>query len=300
MAAKEDLCRLVNLLSTEECEVLLKTIDRVTVGERYWEDDIATYYNEYVKTRHRDIDRDPSLVPAVPVSDGIFSPVPVVKGYPLAERVILPEHGQLGKGLTEILERRRSQRDYTGDSISLSELSTLLKHACGITGSIKAYGYERLPLRTFPSAGGLQAPEVYIIVQAVEGLRSGVYHYHAINNALEVVKQGDYRSLLVQIALDQPQIEKAAVVFAVTGSYERLRWKYGPRAYRYMCMDAGFLSENLCLAGQAMELGVCAYAGFIDDMLENFLGVNGQDEVALLLLSVGVANSRHSGTGGPR
>ena len=74
----------------------------------------------------------------------------------------------------------------------------------------------------------------------------------------------------------------------LTGYYDRLRWKYGERAYRYMCMDTGFLAENLYLAAEAMGLGACAIAGFIDDAVEKLLGVDGKSEVVLLLATVGV------------
>jgi hypothetical protein len=37
-----------------------------------------------------------------------------------------------------------------------------------------------------------------------------------------------------------------------------------------------------------MGLGVCAIAGFMDDAIEQFLEVDGRNEIALLLTTIGV------------
>jgi SagB-type dehydrogenase family enzyme len=90
------------------------------------------------------------------------------------------------------------------------------------------------------------------------------------------------------LSLGQQEREGAAVVVLVTGCFERLRWKYGERGYRYMCMDVGYVGQNLNLIGDAMDLGVCAIAGLMDDAIEHFLAVDGRNEMALLLTTVGV------------
>ena len=131
----------------------------------------------------------------------------------------------------------------------------------------------------------------YLSIQAVEGVDPGIYHYHPVDHALERIKPGNHGSALRNLALDQPWVETAAVVMIITGFYERLRWKYQARGYRFMCMDAGFLAENICLTAQALSLGACAIAGFIDDALETLLGIDGEDEVPLLLISVGTPAS---------
>jgi SagB-type dehydrogenase family enzyme len=184
--------------------------------------------------------------------------------------------------------RRRSRRDYSGASISPSQLSALVHYACGITGFAPAYRFTELPLRSFPSHGGLQAPEVYLSVQAVDGLPPGIYHYHVISHALESINPGNHSQRLCALAFNESYVESAAVVFLITGCYERLRWKYGERAYRFMCVDTGFLGENLYLVAEALGLGACAVSGFAQDAVEKLLSIDGKNEVALMLLTVGV------------
>jgi SagB-type dehydrogenase family enzyme len=290
MSAKAELQKLVDVLSEYECQHLLSAVQDVADGERFWEHDMGLVYNEHVKARYFNVSRNmSSVIPAGPVGEeGLFIPVTIVKSYGEAPRIELPPPEHLDQPLSETLRQRRSRRDYTGASISPVQLSTLLHHTCGVTEFVVGYDYTRLPLRTFPSSGGLQVPEVYLSVQAVSGIDAGLYHYHPVDHVLECLKLGDHGPVLADVALGQPYLETAAVVFLLTGYYERLRWKYGERAYRYMCMDVGFLGENLYLAATALGLGVCAIAGFIDDAFEKVLEIDGEEEIPLLLTTVGV------------
>jgi SagB-type dehydrogenase family enzyme len=286
--ARDEIRLLLDTLSDYECEHLLSSMGNVAAGERFWEAGIGTVYNEHVKTRSSHNPNN-DVIPIIPTDGtGIFAPIPIVKSYPGAEAIDLPLIQSVDAGFVDTLSRRRSRRDYSGGAVSMATLSTLLQHTCGVTGFTRGYGYSRLPLRSFPSCGGLQAPEVYISIQAVEGVPSGLYHYQPLRHALELMRTGNHGPTIGAIALGQPYVETAAGVFLISGYFERMRWKYGERAYRYMCMDVGFLAENLYLVGEALGLGVCAIAGFIDDAVEQLLGIDGQDELALLLATVGV------------
>jgi nitroreductase len=52
-------------------------------------------------------------------------------------------------------------------------------------------------------------------------------------------------------------------------------------------MDAGHICQNLMLAATALNLGCCPVGAFFDDEVENLVGVDGHEEVALYLASVG-------------
>ena len=75
--------------------------------------------------------------------------------------------------------------------------------------------------------------------------------------------------------------------FVFTAVPERNTVKYRDRGYRYICMEAGILSENLALAAHAMGLGSCAIGAFIDAEVEAVVAVDGKREVALLAVCVG-------------
>src|SRR5262249_52666619 len=133
---------------------------------------------------------------------------------------------------------------------------------------------------------------VYVSIQGVLGTPAGLYHYHPGDGVLESIRTGKHGAVVRSFALDQAFVENAAAVFFFTGCFRRMGWKYGDRAYRYMCMDIGFLGQNLYLVGEALGLGVCAVAGFIDEEVERFLGVDGRDEIALLMATIGVIGGK--------
>jgi SagB-type dehydrogenase family enzyme len=288
--AREELAQLIEGLSATECDRFLRLVNNVAAGERYWEAEISTFYNERVKIRS--VSSSAVLqfaAPAAPESEqGVFAPIPIVKSYRGAERVPLLPPEPLPAAIGEVLSKRRSRREYSGQSMSVQQLSTLVYYSCGVTGRTQGYGYVQLPLRTFPSCGGLQVPEVYLSVQTVDGLAPGLYHYHPIDHVLELMRLGHHGAQLRAMSLGQPQLETACLVFLVTGCFDRLRWKYGERGYRYMCMDTGYLGQNIYITGEAMGLGVCAIAGFSDDGVEELIAVDGCNETSLLLSTVGV------------
>lgn len=284
LCAKEELHHLVDLLSDYECMNLLRVVRDVATGERFWEGDSGLLYNEYVKLRFFRVGN----VPAAPAVDPkAFVPMCITKSYSGAQRVSLPQPSALTGLLQETLMRRRSRRDYQDSAIRLGQLSALLYYGCGVTATVPAYGFNNLPLRAFPSHGGLQSPEVYMVARAVEGLDTGIFHYEPRSHSLELLQRGDYGNRLRALAFGEEYIAQAAVTFLVTAVYDRLRWKYGERAYRFACMDVGFLGENLYLVAEDLGLGACAVSGFAQDAAEQLIDVDGKQELALLLLTVG-------------
>jgi hypothetical protein len=72
-------------------------------------------------------------------------------------------------------------------------------------------------------------------------------------------------------------------VLALTGILERTAWKYGARGYRHLFWDAGTMLANLLelAPGEARVL-----TGFVDDEVNKVLGVDGEEEAALVLLQL--------------
>jgi len=100
------------------------------------------------------------------------------KTYSQAKQIALPDpSGYGGPTLEETVQARRSRREYAGQSLSLEGLSRLLYAAQGITDP-------QTQLRAAPSAGALYPIEVYLAVQDVTGLDSGIYHYAVQTHAL--------------------------------------------------------------------------------------------------------------------
>ncbi len=202
------------------------------------------------------------------------------KPYPDAARIPLPEPAPFTMPLEEVIDRRRSVRDYRNSPLTLAELSALLHAAQGITEPT-------YPKRAAPSAGALYPLETYVVVHSVQGLEPGVYHYVVRGHALEQVVRGDKRREVALACLDQEHALTAGVVFVLSAIFQRERWKYQGRAYRYILLEAGHVGQNIYLAATALGLGCCAIGAFYDDLLNRLLGIDGEEEAALYVLTVG-------------
>lgn len=207
------------------------------------------------------------------------------KTYLQAEKFDLPSPPiDQGLSLAKTIETRRSKRDYLNKPISLVNLSQLLYLGLGITNSHRE-------LRSAPSAGALYPLEVYPVVYRVEGLPEGIYHYDIRNHKLEQLKAGDFRVKVVAGGLGQNFLGQGSICFILSGIWQRTRWKYGPRTYRYVLMEAGHVGQNLYLAATSLGLGACAVGAFFDDALNNLLELDGISEAVLYLVSVGQITS---------
>ena len=207
----------------------------------------------------------------------------VYKKYPDAQKIDLPPPVvQGGPGLWETIRTRRSIRAYTLEPMKLEELSQILWATQGITASI---GEHRL--RTVPSAGALYPIETYLLVNRVEGLEPGLYHFDVETYQLDILKLGDFSKEVTAGALDQQIAERASVVFIWSAIFQRSKWKYLQRAYRYIFLDAAHIAQNLALAAQGLGLGSCQIGALYDDFLNELLDLNITGESVIYLSSVG-------------
>jgi SagB-type dehydrogenase family enzyme len=79
----------------------------------------------------------------------------------------------------------------------------------------------------------------------------------------------------------------ASVCLVLSAIFQRTRWRYRERTYRYVLLEAGHVGQNLYLAATGMGLGACAVGAFLDDQLNDLLALDGQEEAVLYLISVG-------------
>ena len=205
------------------------------------------------------------------------------KNYPEVERLQLPEPDlSRPANLWQCLAKRRSERDYTTDPLSIEELSRLMWAAQGVTARAGIH-----LLRTAPSAGALYPFETYLYIDRVEKVTQGLYHFNVADFSLECLQDGNFNQLITTACLGQPVVRRAAVVFIWTAMMLRCMVKYRDRAMRYIPMDLGHVCQNIQLAAAAMDLGSCPIGAFYDDDINEILGVDGEEEAVLYLITVG-------------
>ena len=204
------------------------------------------------------------------------------KNYPSSKTVPLPSQFQETLNFTEVLRKRKSIRSFSTQPLSLSDLAYLLWASTGIQ-RVEG-GYE---MRVAPSAGALYPIETYIAANNVEDVSTGIYHYNIKKHLLEEIKLGSFGANLAHAALDQEMCAEAAVVFVWTAVFERSKWKYRQRAYRYIYLDAGHVAENLALAATSIACGSCQVGAFFDEEINSIVEVDGTQESAICLSVVG-------------
>ncbi|MDP8205974.1 MAG: SagB/ThcOx family dehydrogenase [Candidatus Electryonea clarkiae] len=174
--------------------------------------------------------------------------------------------------LEEAIVRRRSVRSFSNEALTLAEVSQLLWACQGITSPM---GYH-----TVPSAGALYPLEIYMVVDRVEGLKSGIYHYKPgpglKNHSLEYFGSGVNAGKLANAALNQDCIRDAAINIIITAVTSRTSAKYGERAERYILIEIGHSAQNICLQAQSLNLGVATVGALDDNDVKRLLSIKAQ------------------------
>jgi len=217
------------------------------------------------------------------------APPPVEKPYAAdGERIDLVPNGKW-QGISTIdlvstIQNRSSHRQFTADPLSLDEVSFLLWATQGIRK--KANG--ATALRTVPSAGCRHALETYLCVLHVAGLEPGIYRYLPVEHQLLVVSRAPgLAKKLTAAALNQSFVGKAPMTFIWTTIPYRMEWRYDIAAHKVIALDAGHVCQNLYLASAAINAGTCAVAAYHQQLMDDLLGVDGENEFALYLAPVG-------------
>jgi len=186
--------------------------------------------------------------------------------------------------LRRAIEQRRSVRRYSRNPLNPEELSFLLWCTQGIKEVMPASA----TFRNVPSAGARHAVETYLLINNVETLDPGLYWYSALRHGLILVEaEDDLSERMVSACLGQRFVARSAAVFIWTAACYRMTWRYSERGYRYLLLDSGHICQNLYLAAEAINCGVCAIAAFSDDDVDRLLDIDGEERFTLYLATVG-------------
>ena len=194
-------------------------------------------------------------------------PAPL-KTYPGVETVPLP--GVLQRSslpAVEVLSGHRAEPGRLDDSL----LGTLLFLAAGVTRFTRTVDGDPIWFRSAMSAGNLHPVEVYVV-------GDDVHHYHPLVHALVPLRRG------VHVCDD--------VTVVLTGIPFRTCWKYGERGWRHLWWDAGALLANLLAAADAHGVPAQIMTGFPDAAVAALVGIDGVDEVPLVLVRLGSGQLR--------
>ncbi len=189
-----------------------------------------------------------------PLPFKIYRHVPT---FPLANNIVLPQI-PIQSALDE------------HPLIQGGKLSSILSGICNLTAGItlvqESAGDTRFHFRAAPSAGALYPAELYVVLQNVNEMNDGLYHYCPLKHVLSQLRGGP---VFKGLGNGTP-----AVRFYLTSIFHRSAWKYGARAYRYCLLDTGHMAENLLLASRIHGLPATLDYDFNDSVMTRILGIH--------------------------
>jgi SagB-type dehydrogenase family enzyme len=219
------------------------------------------------------------------------------KGYRAAPTPL--PHQEPSGDFWKTLHARRTCRNFRRSRIDIEQLSALLDETFGMVRYYDGSALDRRLIKTSPSGGARHPIEAYCIVQRVKGVARGLYHYDVRTHGLTRLRTGVREKEVVQLFSGQAWVADAAVVIVMTAVLPRSMWKYDhSRAYRVLMLDAGHLGQTLHLVATELGLGVFTTAALQDRELEQFLGIDGIEEIVVYGGAVGRAASSHAGAVG--
>lgn len=191
-----------------------------------------------------------------------------------------------------LLARRVTCRNYAAGPLPAGALGTLLWRVFGFQAVDARQSGLALAKRNSPSAGSLHPIEAYVLVQDAEGIAAGLYHYHAVEHALEplgAVDAAHAGRLARRFVAGQPWFATAPVQVALVARFARNFWKYRshPKAYRAVVLDAGHLSQSLMLEATRAGLGAFVTAAINEVDIEQAFGLDELEESPLAVCGFG-------------
>ena len=186
--------------------------------------------------------------------------------------------------LRDAIEKRVSIRDYWDNGLSIEELSWLL----WATQGVKQVMGDSITLRNVPSAGARHAFDTYLLINRVHDTEPGLYRYLALDHKLALLNRDkDIADRIMNSCLRQNMVANSAVTFIWAADFYRMSWRYGERGLRYIYIDAGHVCQNLYLAAEAINSGVCAIGAYEDDIINEILGLDGENQFTVYVATLG-------------
>lgn len=225
---------------------------------------------------YRFVDR----LPAPPA----LRPAPSGEAYPLF-RPDLAHLERYDRPLTWVQERRRSIRAFdAARPIAARQLGEFLFRAARVADRRDAEvptarGPIRMEMTTrpYPAGGSLYEQELYVAVNACEGLAAGLYYYDpAEHRLIRVRAKTPAVEGLLQEAGESTAIpsEELQILFVLAARVPRVAWKYESIAYALVLKHVGVMYEVMYLVATAMGLAPCAVGGGDTELFARAAGVD--------------------------
>ncbi len=174
--------------------------------------------------------------------------------------------------------------------LDLATIAHLCLHSNGILKQWISPSGKEILFRAAGCTGARYHLELYLVTGDIDGLPAGVYHYSAFDHSLRQLRSGDYRGNLVAASGEAAATNTAPVIMICTSTFWRNAWRYQDRAYRHVYWDTGTLFSSLLTIAADANVRSEVVLGFDDVRINELIGVNGDREATVALVSFGEGN----------
>lgn len=211
------------------------------------------------------------------LSNRLGAPPPAVVDR-AAPQARLPLPRVTGDALDEHWARRCTCRNFDRQrSLPLQVFSLMMQRVLMAQAVLEKEGITFLK-KNVASGGGLHPSGAYVLVQRVDGITPGLYHYHPLDHALEPLPMhaGALESLARQWLSGQHWFADAPVQVVLTTRFGRSFWKYRQhaKAYRALVLETGHISQAMYLSAHDLGMGAFVTAAINEQDIEAGLGLD--------------------------
>jgi len=307
--------RFDDLANTESASVLQRLLDKgLLVGDGAEHAEVRSrdqkvrdlHWNPvsavaHVFSRWRDSDvgddarvpRDRTLTELV--AEYGFPPPHLTERVGVGQRISLPT--PRSSALGELAKRRVTCRNFDPDAfLERQPFADLLRYVFGSHAVTELMPGVHALKKSHPSGGSLHPLEAYLLIRRVDGMTSGLYHYHVTDHALEpiaLLAPETAADLAERFVAGQDYLADAPVHVALVARFGRTFWKYRNhvKAYRTIVLEAGHVSQNLYLAATEAGLGAFITAAINEVDIERAFGLDPLVESPLAVCGVGARST---------
>ncbi|MEO6344756.1 MAG: putative peptide maturation dehydrogenase [Dokdonella sp.] len=281
------------LIGDGETHAALRERDEA-VRESHWRplSAVAHYFSRWSDTG---VDEDARITRHRSIADLVseygLPPPHLVARVPPERRIALPSP-HLSE-LEAIFRRRVTCRNFdTSTLLGSGDLGAMLHRVFGCHAIVDVIPGACGLKKSYPSGGGLHPLEAYLLLRRVDGIETGLYHYHAGDHTLEPLTQlaeEEAQRLARCFVAGQGFFADAPVHIALVARFGRTFWKYRnhPKAYRAIVLEAGHASQNLYLCATEAGMGAYVTAAINEIDIERAFGLDSLRESAIAVCGFG-------------
>lgn len=221
---------------------------------------------------------------------------PIAKNYLDRPQLPLPRVlDPLDVPFKQVLERRRTHRDFQDVTVSLDAFATVMHYTFGPLRYQDTGLLGTQMVKASPAGGSRHDVECYVACFNVADVPPGLYHYNTQTHALSRLRAFT-RERTMELLDDQTYCGSCGFICFLTSVVERVTHKYRhPRAYRTWMYNVGHAAQTFVLVATALGLGPFQTAAFADTELEAELGISPAEEFCTYVVGAGIPHLTDSG-----